>query len=113
MVSFSITTLGNSTFEPGVMKDDDLLDNIEKLISIGLIDPRVTTFRIDPILVGVTSVDRLKHVIERGVKMGIRKFVTSPVQSYNSNPKRNVVPYIDKAIAADPNAIVKYPGVIT
>ena len=113
MVSFSITTLGNTVFEPGVMKADDLLDNIEKLINIGILDPRVTTFRIDPILVGVTSVQQLKHVIERGANMGIRKFVTSPVQSYASMPNRSVIPYVDKALKSDSDSFIKYPDAVT
>lgn len=118
IVSFSITSLGGTTIEPGVMKHDDLLDNIQKLIDVGILDPRTTTFRTDPILPGVSSVEDIRHIIERGVKMGIRKFVTSPMQTYDTQTdakgrSRSVIPYINAALTKDKSAIVKYPGVIT
>jgi DNA repair photolyase len=78
-VSFSITGLGNTTIEPGVMKYNDLLDNIEKLVKVGILDPRTTTVRVDPILPGVSSIEDLRKIIERAVAIGVRKFVTSPM----------------------------------
>lgn len=117
IVSFSISGLGGTTIEDGVMKPDDLLDRIEKLINVGILDPRVTTFRVDPILVGVTPVDTVRHIIERGAKMGIRKFVTSPMQTYSVQKDRNgksrsVIPFIDAALKKDLNAQIKYGDAI-
>jgi hypothetical protein len=99
------------------MKPDDLLDRIEKLISVGILDPRVTTFRVDPILVGVTPIDTVRHIIERGAKMGIRKFVTSPMQTYSvqkdrNGNSRNVIPFVDAALKKDSNAQIKYGDAI-
>jgi hypothetical protein len=82
MVSFSITTLGDTIIEPGVLKYNTLLDLIQKLIEAGDLDPRTTTIRIDPILVGFTNLDAIRDVVNRGKAMGIRKYVTSLVQSY-------------------------------
>lgn len=117
IVSFSITGLGDSVIEKGVMKYNDLLDNIEKLIQVGILDPRTTTFRVDPILPGVSSVEDMRKIIERGVKMGIRKFVTSPMQTYSTQKNRDgsprsVIPHIDAMFRSDPNSIVLYPDAI-
>lgn len=113
MVSFSITGLGNTTVEPGVMKYNDLLDNIEKLVKVGVLDPRTTTVRVDPILPGVSSVDDLRKIIERAVAIGVRKFVTSPMQTYSTQKdrkgnSRSVIPHIDAALKADISSPIKY-----
>jgi DNA repair photolyase len=113
MVSFSITGLGNTTIEPGVMKYNDLLDNIEKLVKVGVLDPRTTTVRVDPILPGVSSVDDLRKIIERAVAIGVRKFVTSPMQTYSTQKdrkgnSRSVIPHIDAALKADISSPIKY-----
>ena len=117
MVSFSITGLGGSVIEKGVMKYNDLLDDIQKLIDVGILDPRTTTFRVDPILPGVSSVEDMRKIIERGAKMGIRKFVTSPMQTYSTQvnqdgSSRSVIPHIDAMLRSDPNSIVLYPDAI-
>lgn len=83
MVSFSITGLGGGPLEPGVMKYNDLLDRIEALIVNGHLDPRTTTIRIDPILVGYTKYEDIVNIVTRCKSMGIHKFVTSVVQSYH------------------------------
>ena len=83
MVSFSITGLGGGPLEPGVMKYNDLLDRIEALIVNGHLDPRTTTIRIDPILVGYTKYEDIINIVTRCKSMGIHKFVTSVVQSYH------------------------------
>lgn len=82
MVSFSITTLGNTPLEQGVLDYKTLLQLIQKLVESGDLDPRTTTIRIDPILPGYTNTDNIKEVVNIGKSMGIRKYVTSLVQSY-------------------------------
>lgn len=82
MVSFSITTLGNTPLEQGVLEYKTLLDLIRKLVESKDLDPRTTTIRIDPILPGYTNMDDIKDVIRIGKSIGIRKYVTSLVQSY-------------------------------
>jgi hypothetical protein len=82
MVSFSITGLGDTTLERGVMKYNDLLDRIEKYIKAGDLNPSTTTVRIDPILIGETNLEDIKAIVNRAKSMGIKKFVFSLVQSY-------------------------------
>lgn len=82
MVSFSITTLGNTPLEQGVLEYKTLLDLIKKLVESGDLDPRTTTIRIDPLLPGYTNIDNVREVVNIGKSMGIRKYVTSLVQSY-------------------------------
>ena len=105
MVSFSITTLGNTSLEKGVLKYEDLLDRIETFIKQDIINPKTTTIRIDPILPGVTNMEDIKKVVERAKGMGIKKFVTSLVQSYGytvGTPNdRKVISGIDKAMAEE------------
>jgi hypothetical protein len=79
MVSFSISTLGDSALEKGVLKYTDMLRLIKQLIIKGYLNPATTTIRIDPILPGVTNMDSVKHVIEYAKKLGIKKYVTSLV----------------------------------
>lgn len=103
MVSFSITGLGDTPLEKGVLKYDDLLDRIEQLIQAGDLDPRTTTVRLDPILVGYTNMEDIKKIVARCKSMGIRKFVTSLVQSYGylegTSSTRKVVSGINTALA--------------
>ena len=82
MVSFSVTTLGNTPLEQGVLEYRVLLDLINKLIESGDLDPRTTTIRIDPLLPGYTNMNDVRKVVNIGKSMGIRKYVTSIVQSY-------------------------------
>nr|DAJ76023.1 MAG TPA: protein of unknown function (DUF1848) [Crassvirales sp.]DAO74170.1 MAG TPA: protein of unknown function (DUF1848) [Bacteriophage sp.] len=53
IIHFSITTLGNTKWEPGVMKWQDMIERVGKFIKQGL-DPKMVTLRIDPIVPGVT-----------------------------------------------------------
>ena len=119
MVSFSITGLGGTALEKGVMKYNDLLDRIEKLIEAGDLNPTTTTIRIDPILVGVTNMKDIKAIIERAKSMGIKKFVTSLVQSYGylegTDRDRKVISGINNALASEGKSYDwdKYYGRIT
>lgn len=105
MVSFSITGLGDTTLERGVMKYNDLIDRIEKLIQSGDLNPNTTTIRIDPILVGETNFEDVKTIVNRCKQIGIKKFVTSLVQSYgylDGTPRdRKVVSGINEAMQRD------------
>lgn len=105
MVSFSITTLGDTALEKGVLKYKDLLPLIKGLIDEGVLDARTTTVRLDPILIGVTNTEDIKNVVAECKKMGITKFVTSLVQSYgylDGTPKdRKVTSGINNALAKE------------
>lgn len=105
MVSFSITGLGDTALEKGVMKYNDLLDRIEQLIKVGDLNPTTTTVRIDPILVGVTNMEDIKAIVERAKGLGVKKFVTSLVQSYGyldgTSNDRKVTSGINKALASE------------
>jgi hypothetical protein len=79
---FSITTLGGTQYEPGVMKTDDLLDRIEEFIKDGTLKPNLITIRIDPCIPGVTKEEDIRHVVERASTMGIRQFKFSVMDSY-------------------------------
>lgn len=84
MVSFSISTLGNTVYEKGVLKYNDLLDRIEDFVKQGILNPSTTTFRADPILPGVTNLEDIEKVVARATKLGIKHFVTSIMQSYGN-----------------------------
>lgn len=105
MVSFSITGLGDTSLEKGVMKYNDLLDRIEQLIKVGDLNPVTTTIRIDPILVGITNMEDIKTIVNRSKELGIKKFVTSLVQSYGyldgTSRDRKVTSGINKALASE------------
>lgn len=105
MVSFSITGLGDTTLERGVMKYNDLIDRIEKLVQSGDLNPNTTTIRIDPILVGETNFEDVKTIVNRCKQIGIKKFVTSLVQSYGyldgTTRDRKVVSGINEAMQRD------------
>ena len=119
MVSFSITGLGDTTLERGVMKYNDLIDRIEKLVQSGDLNPNTTTIRIDPILVGETNFEDVKTIVNRCKQIGIKKFVTSLVQSYgylDGTPRdRKVVSGINEAMKRDGRTYDwdKYYGRIT
>ena len=119
MVSFSITGLGDTTLERGVMKYNDLLDRIEKYIKAGDLNPNTTTIRIDPILIGETNLDDIKAIVNRAKSMGIKKFVSSLVQSYgylDGTPRdRKVTSGINTAMAREHRTYDwdKYYGRIT
>ena len=105
MLSFSITGLGGTALEKGVMKYNDMLDKIQTLIKSGVIDPTTTTIRIDPILVGETKLEDIKAIVERAKGMGIKKFVTSLVQSYGytegTSNDRHVISGINDSLATE------------
>ena len=84
-VHFSISSLGGTKYEPGVMKMDDLMDRIEKFIKDGKLKPQTTTIRIDPIIPGVTNMEDVAHIMERASKMGIRSIKISIMDSYGYN----------------------------
>ena len=81
-IHFSITSLGGTKYEPGVMKMDDMLDRIDALIKDGTLNPNLVTVRIDPIIPGVTTQEDIEHIIERSVAMGIKQFKFSIMDSY-------------------------------
>lgn len=119
MISFSITGLGDTTLERGVMKYNDLLDRIEKLVQTGDLNPNTTTIRIDPILIGETNFEDVKAIINRCKQIGFKKFVTSLVQSYgylDGTPQdRKVVSGINDAMQREGRTYDwdKYYGRIT
>ena len=90
-VHFSITSLGGSKYEPGVMKMDDLLDRIETFIKDGVLNPNLVTIRIDPIIPGVTKKEDIRHIIERAKAMGISQFKFSLMDSYGNYEDRFIV----------------------
>ena len=104
MVSFSITSLGATAYEPGTLRPDDLIDRIEQLIAAGDLDPATTTIRIDPIVPGVTKKEDIKHIIDRCKALGIKKFVSSIMQSYGytvgTADSRGVIEGIENAHVA-------------
>ena len=81
-IHFSITSLGGTKYEPGVMKMDDLLDRIQAFIEQGILNPNLITIRIDPIIPGVTKKEDIRHIIERGMSMGIKQYKFSVMDSY-------------------------------
>lgn len=97
-VHFSITSLGGTKYEPGVMKMDDLLDRIETFINEGVIKPQLTTIRIDPIIPGVTKKEDIRHIVERATKMGIKNFKFSIMDSYGSSENTKTSRFIIKSM---------------
>lgn len=83
MIHFSITTLGNTKYEPGVMKYTDLLDRIKEFIQQGL-DPEMVTIRIDPIIPGVTKIKDVENVIKIASEMGIKNIRFSVMDQYKT-----------------------------
>lgn len=105
MVSFSITGLGGTALEGGVMKYQDMLKKVGELIKNGTLNPTTTTIRIDPILPGITNMDDIVKIVETAKSYGIKKFVTSLMQSYGytvgTANDRKVVSGIDNALATE------------
>lgn len=87
LIHFSITGLGNTKWEPGVMKADDLLDRIQSLIKNDGLDPNMVTIRIDPIVPGVTTKDMIEHIVQRASSMGIKRIRFSVMDCYNETEK--------------------------
>ena len=114
IVSFSITGLGGTSLEKGVMKHTDLLPLIGELITAGTLNPATTTIRIDPILPGVTDMNVIKDIVKIAKSFGIKKYVTSMVQSYDGYG-RGVVEGINAALASEGKTYdwEKYYGIQT
>lgn len=83
LIHFSVTTLGGTKWEPGVMKYNDLLDRIGEYIKMGL-DPEAVTIRIDPIVPGVTSFADVEEVVRRASEMGIKRLRFSIMDMYKN-----------------------------
>ena len=81
LIHFSITTLGGTEYEPGVMKYNDLLDRIEDYLKQGL-DPESVTVRIDPIVPGITNFSDIENVVKRASTMGIKRIRFSVMDAY-------------------------------
>ena len=86
LIHFSITTLGGTIYEPGVMNYRDLLDRIQDYIAQGL-DPRSVTVRIDPIIPGVTNFADIEEVVRRASGMGIKRIRFSVMDAYENTVK--------------------------
>ena len=83
IIHFSITGLGGTKYEPGVMKPDDLLDRIKDFIDQGL-DPNMITVRIDPIIPGVTPISAVENIVKRASEMGIKNIRFSIMDQYST-----------------------------
>lgn len=81
IIHFSITGLGGTKYEPGVMPYNELLDRISDYIKQGL-DPSMVTVRIDPIVPGVTSQHVIENIIKRASSMGIKNIRFSIMDFY-------------------------------
>lgn len=81
IIHFSITGLGGTKYEPGVMPYNELLDRIGDYIKQGL-DPSMVTVRIDPIVPGVTSKHVIEDIIKRASSMGIKNIRFSIMDFY-------------------------------
>ena len=81
IIHFTITGLGQSQLEPGVMKYNDMLDKIQEYIKMGL-DPNIVTIRIDPIVPSVTKFEDIENIISRASKMGIKRIKFSIMDAY-------------------------------
>lgn len=81
IIHFSITGLGGTKYEPGVMPYNELLDRISDYIKQGL-DPSMVTVRIDPIVPGVTSKHVIEDIIKRASSMGIKNIRFSIMDFY-------------------------------
>ena len=83
IIHFSITSLGGTKWEPGVMKYNDLLDRIKEFIEQGL-DPNMITIRIDPIIPGVTNSKDIEQIIKRSYEIGIKNIRFSIMDRYST-----------------------------
>lgn len=81
IIHFSITGLGGTKFEPGVMPYGEMLDRIQDYIKQGL-DPSMVTVRIDPIVPGETSQRTIEDIIKRSSAMGIKNIRFSIMDFY-------------------------------
>lgn len=83
IIHFSITTLGGTKWEPGVMKWQDMIERVGKFIKQGL-DPKMVTLRIDPIVPGVTYIKDVESLIKRASELGIKNVKFSVLDYYST-----------------------------
>lgn len=83
IIHFSITGLGGTQYEPGVMKPQDLLERIEQFIQQGL-DPEMVTVRIDPIVPGVTTRSTIEAIVKKSAEIGIKNIRFSIMDQYST-----------------------------
>lgn len=83
IIHFSITTLGNTKYEPGVMKWQDMIERVGKFIKQGL-DPNMVTLRVDPIVPGVTKINEVEALIKRASELGIKNVRFSVMDYYRT-----------------------------
>lgn len=83
IIHFSITTLGGTKWEPGVMKWQDMIERVGKFIKQGL-DPKMVTLRIDPIVPGVTQIKDVESLIKRASELGIKNVKFSVMDYYRT-----------------------------
>ena len=83
IIHFSITTLGGTKWEPGVMKWQDMIERVGKFIKQGL-DPKMITLRIDPIVPGVTQIKDVEQLIKRASELGIKNVKFSVMDYYRT-----------------------------
>lgn len=83
IIHFSITTLGATKWEPGVMKWQDMIERVGKFIKQGL-DPNMVTLRIDPIVPGVTKIKDVEALIKRASELGIKNVKFSVMDYYRT-----------------------------
>ena len=83
IIHFSITTLGGTKWEPGVMKWQDMIERVGKFIKQGL-DPKMVTLRIDPIVPGVTQIPDVEQLIKRASELGIKNVKFSVMDYYRT-----------------------------
>lgn len=83
IIHFSITTLGATKWEPGVMKWQDMIERVGSFIKQGL-DPKMVTLRIDPIIPGVTKLKDVEALIKRASELGIKNVKFSVLDYYST-----------------------------
>ena len=83
IIHFSITTLGNTKWEPGVMKWQDMIERVGSFIKQGL-DPKMVTLRIDPIVPGITKIKGVEALIKRASELGIKNVKFSVMDYYRT-----------------------------
>lgn len=83
IIHFSITTLGNTKYEPGVMKWQDMIERVGKFIKQGL-DPNMVTLRVDPIVPGVTQIKDVDALIKKASEFGIKNVRFSVMDYYRT-----------------------------
>lgn len=83
LIHFSVTGMGGTSWEPGVMKYQDMLKRIKDFMKMGL-DPEMVTMRIDPIIPGVTPFEVIEDIVKKSAAMGIKTIKFSVMDWYRS-----------------------------